>query len=55
MNNDKKTTVTAAIAAGSQIVGIIAPMFGLIIPSEVFQGISAIALFVLGFFTNKKD
>ncbi|HHT9146007.1 MAG TPA: hypothetical protein ACFYD4_10080 [Candidatus Wunengus sp. YC61] len=54
MNNDKKTTVAAAIAAGSQIVGLIAPMFGVFVPNEVFQGISAIALFVLGFFTNKK-
>ena len=54
MNNDKRTTIAAAIAAGSQIVGLITPMLGIIVPNEVFQGVSAIALFIWGFFRDEK-
>lgn len=55
MNNDSKTTAAGAVAAGTMMIGAVAPMFGLAIPPEVIQGISAIAMFLWALFTNKKD
>lgn len=54
MDNDKLTTLAGVFAGLPQILGIVGPMVGLVIPVPVLNGITAIALFVLGFFTNKK-
>lgn len=53
MNNDSKTTWAGAVGAITLLIGAIAPQFGITIPIEVTNGIGAIALFVLGLFTNK--
>jgi hypothetical protein len=53
MNKDKLTTAAGTIAALPQILGVVLPLFGLAIPVEVLNSITAIGLFVLGFFTNK--
>ena len=52
MNNDLKTTLSGLLAAVPQLL----PMLGLVmIPIPVLNGISALGLALLGWFTNKQD
>jgi hypothetical protein len=51
MNNDLKTTLSGILAALPQIL----PMLGVVfIPGPVLNGITALGLALLGWYTNKK-
>lgn len=52
MNNDLKTTLSGLLAALPQVL----PMLGLaLVPVPVLNGISALGLALLGWYTNKSD
>jgi hypothetical protein len=52
MNNDLKTTLSGLLAALPQFL----PMIGVaLIPIPVLNGVSALGLALLGWYTNKKD
>lgn len=52
MNNDLKTTLSGLLAALPQLI----PMLGIsLIPVPVLNGITALGLALLGWFTNKKE
>lgn len=55
MNNDKKATWAGIIAGVGQLLPLILGGIGISVPMDVTNGITAIALFVLGFFTNRQD
>jgi hypothetical protein len=50
MNNDNKTTISALLVVGSQVIKLV----GIEIPSVVVDGISIIGTLLWGYFTNKK-
>ena len=51
MSNDIKTSVSGIVAGVFSILAL----FNIIIPQEASGIIVAIALVILGYFTNKKD
>lgn len=51
MNNDMKTTIAGIVAT----IGFILKIFKIDVPVEVTDGLIAIGIFVMAYFTNKKN